>query len=196
MILPLVLLAIGAVLAGYLNWPGEHLGEFLGKSPSVKGAYTLAIQYGPALVAPANFGQAELPDKDAREAAELLHRNMMMISGAIALLGVLLAYRLHLKDRTAAERLAQRFPEAVTVLDNKYWVDEIYQSGIVEPLRALSGVFFTIDRWVVDGIINLIGFVPQLSGFVLKLTTQRGYLQGYAAAMLFGIAVILLIVFL
>jgi hypothetical protein len=42
----------------------------------------------------------------------------------------------------------------------------------------------------------LVGFVPQLSGFVLKLTVQRGYLQGYAAAMLFGVVAILLIVFL
>jgi hypothetical protein len=37
--------------------------------------------------------------------------------------------------------------------------------------------------------------VPQLSGFALKLTTQRGYLQGYAVTMLFGIAVVLLLVF-
>ena len=33
-------------------------------------------------------------------------------------------------------------------------------------------------------------------GQSLRLTVQRGYLQGYAAAMLFGIAVILLIIFL
>ena len=46
------------------------------------------------------------------------------------------------------------------------------------------------------GVVWLIGFVPQLSGFALKLTTQRGYLQGYAATMLLGIAVILLIVLL
>jgi hypothetical protein len=34
-----------------------------------------------------------------------------------------------------------------------------------------------------------------LSGFVLKLTMQRGYLQGYAAAMFFGVLAILLLVF-
>ena len=39
------------------------------------------------------------------------------------------------------------------------------------------------------------GFIPQASGFTLKLTTQRGYLQGYAASMLFGVAVILLAIF-
>jgi hypothetical protein len=40
------------------------------------------------------------------------------------------------------------------------------------------------------------GWVPQFSGTALKLTVQRGYLQGYAAAMLFGVVVILLIIFL
>jgi hypothetical protein len=47
----------------------------------------------------------------------------------------------------------------------------------------------------VDGLVWIAGFVPQLSGFALKLTTQRGYLQGYALTMILGIAVILLIVF-
>ena len=52
----------------------------------------------------------------------------------------------------------------------------------------IGRVFFAIDRIVVDGVIWAVGFVPQLGGFALKLTTQRGYLQGYAGAMAFGIA--------
>jgi hypothetical protein len=48
----------------------------------------------------------------------------------------------------------------------------------------------------VDGLVWAVSFIPQASGWSLKLTTQRGYLQGYAATMLFGIAVILLIIFL
>ncbi len=39
------------------------------------------------------------------------------------------------------------------------------------------------------------GLIPQLGGFAMKLSTQRGYLQGYAAAMLLGIAAILLLMF-
>ena len=41
MIAPLYLLAIGALLAGYLNWPGPHLGAFLGQSPSLANAYAI-----------------------------------------------------------------------------------------------------------------------------------------------------------
>ena len=68
-------------------------------------------------------------------------------------------------------------------------------------IEALEAVFTAyegeaIDRYVVDGFVWLFGFIPQLFGFTLKLTTQRGSLQGYAAAMLFAIALILLVLFL
>jgi NADH:ubiquinone oxidoreductase subunit 5 (subunit L)/multisubunit Na+/H+ antiporter MnhA subunit len=81
------------------------------------------------------------------------------------------------------------------MLEAKYWVDELYNFFIVEPLRHIAKMFFAVDRAVVDGMVWAISFVPQLSGFAVKLTLQRGYLQGYAAAMLFGVLAILLLVF-
>src|SRR5690606_16038078 len=115
------------------------------------------------------------------------------VSGLIAIAGIGLAYVLHLKNRAMADQLAVRFAGAAKLLEAKYWVDEIYQAGVVEPLRKLGRVFFAIDRMVVDGLVTVISLVPQVGGLVLRLTTQRGYLQGYALTMLFGVAVILAI---
>ncbi|HEX8915524.1 MAG TPA: NADH-quinone oxidoreductase subunit L [Humisphaera sp.] len=42
MLAPLFVLAVGALLAGFLNWPGGNLGSFLGGSPSFAGAYEVA----------------------------------------------------------------------------------------------------------------------------------------------------------
>ena len=70
------------------------------------------------------------------------------------------------------------------MLEAKYHIDEIYQAGVVEPLRQLGETFFAVDRYIVDGLVALIGAIPQMGGWTLKFTTQRGYLQGYAAAML------------
>jgi NADH-quinone oxidoreductase subunit L len=139
---------------------------------------------------PVMFGQP------AHEAAEEFSVTPLVVGGIISILGIFLAYLMHLKDRRMATKLAERFPRLVTVLDHKYWVDEIYQNAIVEPLRSLGQLFYAIDRWIVDGIVNTIGLIPQVGGFIVKLTTQRGYLQGYAAAMLLGIVVILLLIFL
>ena len=197
MILPLVVLAIGALFAGLLNLPtspdnfGHKLGHFLGQSPSFSLGYIKAKQGVSGYVDPIPFGQPRTAD-DPYE----FNVAPLIIGGAVAIAGILLAYLFHLKDRARAERLANGMPGVTRALEAKYWVDEIYQAGIVEPLRSLGRSFFLIDRFVVDGVVWAISFVPMLSGFALKLTTQRGYLQGYAAVMLLGIAVILMVIFL
>jgi NADH-quinone oxidoreductase subunit L len=188
MLIPLAILAIGAFAAGYLNWPHRDtgLGYFLGRSPSFVLGFNTA-----GAPTPARFGMHE------RSAVEHhLVEPIMIVSGFIALLGIGLAYMFHLRDRQRAERLAAGMAPLTRALEAKYWVDEIYQNGIVEPLRAAGRGFFWIDRVIVDGIVSAFGWAPQILGSSLRLTMQRGYLQGYAAAMLFGIAVILLIIFL
>ena len=197
MILPLVVLAIGALFAGLLNLPtspdnfGHKLGHFLGQSPSFSLGYMKAKQGFAGYVDPIPFGQPRTAD-DPYE----FHIAPLIIGGAVAIAGILVAYLFHLKDRARAERMAAGMPGVTRTLEAKYWVDQIYQAGIVEPLRSLGRAFFLIDRFVVDGLVWAISFVPMLSGFALKLTTQRGYLQGYAAVMLLGIAVILMVIFL
>jgi NADH-quinone oxidoreductase subunit L len=186
MIFPLVILAIGAIFVGYINFPSEWLSDFLGKSPSL-GLGFLHAQAAGAAVEATRFGQ---------EGAHVFHLGLMIISGVVAIAGILVAWWLHLADRTMADRMAEWFRGAANVLDHKYWVDEIYQQGIVEPLRDLGHAFYLFDRAVIDGVVWMISFVPQASGLILKRSTQRGYLQGYAVTMLFGIAVILILIFL
>jgi NADH-quinone oxidoreductase subunit L len=199
MMMPLVLLAIGAIFVGYLNFPerARSLGGFLGESPSFVDAFNEAARHGE--VDPMPFGQieeAEAQEKAIIEQAHALHTRLMIVSALVFGIGIYLAYLLHLKDRSAGERLAQRFAPVARVLEAKYWLDEIYQAGIVEPLRGLGRTFFAMDRIVVDGLVSLISFIPQGAGWILRFTTQRGYLQGYAVTMLFGVVVILAIVFL
>jgi NADH:ubiquinone oxidoreductase subunit 5 (subunit L)/multisubunit Na+/H+ antiporter MnhA subunit len=194
MIAPLFILMAGAILAGYLNWPKPGLGDFLGHSRSFTHAYDVARETLPN-VNPEPLGQ---PGAEGHETTvpegHTGHALLMAVSGLISLAGIGLAYQLHLKDRRAGEALPRRFPAFNRAVENKFWVDELYQNAIVEPLRHLGRVYYWIDRIIVDGLVWAIGFVPQFSGFALKLTTQRGYLQGYAGAMAFGIVVILLIV--
>ena len=197
MMLPLFVLTLGAIFAGALNYHGR-LGEFLGNSPSLSAAHDLAYLHYRTMGEPETviddemFGQPRPPE--AHEAGAS-HTPIMVLSILVAVLGILLAYVVHLQDRPRAERLAARFPELVRLLEGKFYVDEIYQAAVVEPLRSLGRVFFAIDRLVIDGLIWTVSFVPQMFGFTLKLTTQRGSLQGYALMMLLGLAVILLVVF-
>jgi len=191
MILPLIVLALGAVVIGYINFPKPLLGEFLGHSPSFSLGFKVASasHTGEHAVSAEAFGQREAGAETQG------HAVVLAVSSAVAILGIALAYLLHLKDRAAADKLAAGLGPVVRVLDAKYWVDGIYQSAVVEPLRALGRAFSRIDNWVVDGLIVVLTGIPKMSGVVLKITTQRGYLQGYATAMLFGIVIILVLIF-
>ncbi|HEX5243462.1 MAG TPA: NADH-quinone oxidoreductase subunit L [Tepidisphaeraceae bacterium] len=189
MMLPLIILAIGALLAGYLNFPGEWFAEFLGKSPSLQQTFKIAesINHDPHLAA--LFGQPET--------SPVGHNWMLMlISGLISIAGVGLAYVMHLRDRALADRVARGLGPITWAIEGKYWVDQIYQGTIVEPLRLFGKLFaFVIDRFIVDGLIGMAAYASWAWGFFLKITFQRGYLQGYAASMLLGIAIILLVIF-
>jgi NADH-quinone oxidoreductase subunit L len=123
------------------------------------------------------------------------HAPIMAASILIAGLGILLAGIFHWKDRPRGERLVARFPQLSRLLEAKYWVDEIYQAGIVEPLRMIGRVMWLVDDWIVDGVVKVLGFAPQVLGFGLKLTVQRGSLQGYGLAMMAMIALIMLVWF-
>ncbi|MEM8874901.1 MAG: NADH-quinone oxidoreductase subunit L [Planctomycetota bacterium] len=186
MIAPLVLLAVGALFAGFVNLPGVHtLGNFLGHSPSFLAGYEKAAVAFPG-VDPHGFGQ------HGEYKFKLLP---FLIAGAISVAGIGLAWFLHLNERGAADNLAGKLRGFTVVLDGKYWVDQVYQGVIVEPLRVLGKVLGGVDKYVVGGLVWLIAFLPQIPAYLMKVTTQQGYLQRYAYAMLVGVAVILLAVF-
>jgi len=90
--------------------------------------------------------------------------------------------------------VARRFSGVVKVLANKYYVDEIYDAGIVKPLRAVAWIFSYVDRLLVHGIVELVGFVPKLVGRTAIQPSQMGKLQGYGLGMLAGMAILVLVV--
>ncbi len=188
MLWPLYVLAAGALLAGYF---GSWLTTFLGRSESFKLSYDM-VRHVFTDVAPQGFGQQAVEAAAAHGHTELLTTVAAILAFAI---GVGLAWLLHLKDRRRAEAIAAGLQPLTTLLEGKYWVDEIYEAAIVRPLAVLGKWFFEFDRLVIDTAVWAVGMVPQLGGVALKLTVQRGYLQGYAAAMFFGVLAILLLVF-
>ena len=187
MMLPLALLTIGALLAGYLNFPSPHLGAFLGQSPSVSAAYDMAM----ALPTPPRGIGKSMGQVIESEGFSIL----MILSGLVSIAAIYLAFLYHLKDRARGDELAKSLGPITRMIEAKFWVDEIYQAFIVNPLRMLGEFFYGFDRWVIDMLVNMTGWICQIVGFLLRFTTQRGYLQGYAAAMLLGLAAILLFVF-
>jgi NADH-quinone oxidoreductase subunit L len=73
----------------------------------------------------------------------------------------------------------------------KFYIDELYQWGIVKPLEWGAAALAWIDRELVDGLVNLVGAVPRWLGAVFR-NLQMGLVQFYALAMLLGLVVLLL----
>ena len=193
MLVPLYVLAAGAIALGWIVVRGASLAAFLGHSESFQLAYGMAANRfnwtaNTMPVNPAGFGQG------TGESEGFFTLTLFAALSAFVV-GIGLAYWLHLKDRRRAERVAAGLQPLTGWLEAKYGVDRLYDDVIVRPLAGLGKLFYEIDRVVIDTVVWAVGFVPQLGGFALKLTVQRGYLQGYAVAMLFGVVAILLLVF-
>ncbi|MFN4241610.1 MAG: NADH-quinone oxidoreductase subunit L [Tepidisphaerales bacterium] len=196
MILPLVLLAVGSVVAGFLNFPHRDtwsLGALLGQSPSFAWGLTVANVTFEGVVPPDAFGLPKsIAGVEAKEAFP--HWVMFVVSGLVAVAGVGLAYQFHLRDRESLGRLSRMLPSVVRVLEAKYWVDELYDLVFVRPLWLLARVLDVVDL-VLSAAVWVVGYVPKAAAFGVSLATQRGMLQGYAVAMLIGLAVVLVLVF-
>jgi NADH-quinone oxidoreductase subunit L len=80
-----------------------------------------------------------------------------------------------------------RFHGLYTTLLNKYWVDEIYDAVIVQPVKLISTYLLWkfVDVIIIDGIVNGAGTMVRANGSWLK-RFQSGYARAYGAWILFG----------
>ncbi|MFT3786875.1 MAG: NADH-quinone oxidoreductase subunit L [Tepidisphaeraceae bacterium] len=204
MIAPLVLLAAGALFAGLLNLPfalgpvpAHALGNFLGHSPSFVAGWEGAsgsvsnadtTEYATAAL---GFGQ------HVAEGHAEFNATGLIVGGVIAIVGIGLAFFMHLASRKTADDLAAS-PAGLGVgkfLYQKLYIDELYNALFVGPARVIGYILGILDDVVVDGIVFLVSAVTTGESLLLKNTVQRGYLQGYALAAIVGIAAILAVVF-
>jgi len=127
------------------------------------------------------------------------HKMMYYISGVVGVIGIALAWFLHLFGRTEAatckmDPIARLFGPIPKWAEHKWYVDEIYWAVIVTPLRIFSHVLHWFDKLVIDGIVNLFGILPRVGAWIVR-PSQSGVLQGYAVSMAGGVAILLLVVF-
>ena len=123
---------------------------------------------------------------------ESLELGLMGVSSLVALGGIGIAVFFFLKNRDAADRLAARFGGLYRLLSNKYYVDEIYETTLVQPIRILSeeGLWRRVDVRGIDGAVNGVAeTVGGLSDVLRRL--QTGSVRAYAASLFAGVVLVL-----
>jgi len=193
MLIPMIVLAMGAVGAGYV-----------GVTPQMGGFAGWVAPHGwfhdflAPVVAP--FKHVTAPVHTGLVGAEgLVHGGggylLMYVSAGVSILGIGLAYGLYIKKPDWPEAIRDILPRTYDLLSNKYYVDEMNDTFVVQPLRRTSNLFFGIDRFVVDGVVLAVVMVPRTLGAVFR-TLQDGAIQSYAVTMTAGLVLISLMVWL
>jgi NADH-quinone oxidoreductase subunit L len=159
--IPLILLAIGAVSAGWLGVP-----ELLG------GQNHWAAYLAPVL------GHPHLTI--SRYAESMLMGSSILAGGC----GILLAFFMYITKPELPGKLANAFPRIYNLLLNKYFIDEIYIAGLVEPTLRFSrkALLKVVDTIIIEGIVN--GIPKGIGVFSTKLRAlQSGQVSTYLAWM-------------
>jgi NADH-quinone oxidoreductase subunit L len=133
----------------------------------------------------------EAPAGEAHDETAL-ELTLMAVSSLIAFLGIGLAAFLWVKNPQIPASLAAGFPGLHRLLLNKYYVDEIYDAAIVHPIQRASteGLWKGMDVKVVDGLVNLAGYLVAGVSAVLRLL-QTGSVRSYAASTFVGVVLVL-----
>jgi NADH-quinone oxidoreductase subunit L len=117
---------------------------------------------------------------------------LMAISTAAGLIGIFLAWLMYVARPGMADAFAGRVKGLYTLVYNKYFVDELYDAAIVEPLVGGSRVVLWkgVDAGLIDGAVNGVGGRAQRLGGVLKLL-QSGNIRSYATWIVLGSVVVI-----
>ena len=169
MVAPMAILAVLAVLAGFITNPLVDLG--------IVPKHWFTHFMGEGWVA------VKIPDFDIL---------LALVSTAVALAGIFVAYMMYYRQRWSAEAMGQRFKSAYTTLSRKYYFDELYEDILVRRVfyNGAARILDWGDKNIVDWVADRIGWLGANVGTPLR-QLQTGQLQQYGAAISVGILIML-----
>ena len=166
MIIPLIILAIGALLAGYF-----FKDLFIGNNSTYWNESILFLDF---------------------VKLENIPLWLIIITPTIITLAIPLTYFLYIKDKTILDGVKNSNLPLYNFLLKKWYIDEVYDFIFIKPLKKI-GVFFwkkgdqdTIDRYGPDGISKFIKFISNKA-----IQFQSGYIYDYAFVMLIGLSALI-----
>jgi NADH-quinone oxidoreductase subunit L len=121
----------------------------------------------------------------------VFHMDVAVTSSLIAVAGFAVSAFLYLGRTNEASALAKLFSSKwlaspYLLAKGKFFWDEIYDVLIIHPIKLGSRICYWIDQYFVDGLVNLVGWMPRLGGMSIR-GLQMGFVPFYALAMVLGI---------
>jgi NADH-quinone oxidoreductase subunit L len=173
--IPLFILAIGAIISGYI---GMNQLSFV----SAEGNF---------------FRDSIFVASVNSRLLEDIHNTPYLIKYAplaLGIIAIIMAYIIYLKKTNLANILAKKLSYLYKISFNKYYFDEIYQIIFINPVKK-SGNFLwrVIDVKIIDGVPNLLAQIARY--FSLRISKlETGLIYSYSGWMVFGLILILLFI--
>ena len=166
MTVPLMILAVGALFVGFIN-----------AEPLTTGL--------------SHFFEKHVHFLEGSQGEESIPTLLIMAAGTVfALGGIGVAWWTYVRNPGVAARWAAAAPRLYQLSLNKFYIDELYNYFIVRPLVGLAAVCSIFDHYIIDGLVDLVGFIPRLFGKLLR-PIQNGLVQFYGLAGALGLAMFL-----
>ena len=171
MLVPLVILAIGAVFSGFLFKDlfighGDHI-SFWGDS--IKFLSPLSSEHPPLW--------------------------FLLLTPTLVLISIPIAYYLFVKNKELPNQFAQLNKPLYNFLLNKWYFDELYNMVLVKPAIGIGKLFWKlIDSYIIDGFgpNGLASLVSRISSRTKQI--QSGFIYHYAFAILIGLSLIITLI--
>src|ERR1051325_2337612 len=197
MTVPLIVLAVLSTVGGFIGIPYALSSAFTDRNVNVL-EHTLepavatvppSLHAEPTTLpgeethAPAH-APAPVPEPAAHSGEEVTaERTLAGLSVLIGLAGI-----------GAGWYLFRRRPllQMPRILENKYYVDEIYDAVLIHPIEGVSreGFWKILDVGVIDGLLHSIGEAETEAGRLARYL-QAGFVRGYAAIILLGALILI-----
>ena len=194
MTVPLVILAVLSLVGGFMNVPeflggGKQLYHWL--QPSITGEqYLTEAAHAAGHGAAGSHGEAE-------HAGHGLEWALAIASSLWAILALAAGVYVYGPGIRIAQSAAALGGGALRrVLENKWYVDEIYEAVVINPIHRLSDTVLwrTIDAVIIDGVlVNGVSRILAVIGQLVRLV-QNGLLRWYAYSFAAGVLVLLIYV--
>ncbi len=168
MTIPLILLAVLSVIGGFVGLPEVFVkgGDQIGK-----------------------FLSPVIPVTGEHTVTHSTEYLLMALSLAGVVVMIIVAW---FRYRNYQGREATGFGK---LLENKWYVDELYDKIIVNPLHKLAGFFNSVfDRSVIDGMVNAVGKAVNYSSRQLRLL-QSGQVGSYVLLMVLSMVILFIVQF-
>jgi len=165
---PLLALAAGSALVGFIGFPPDNgfLHAFL--RPAVeRGGAVSGTNWAEFLVFAA-------------------------ISTAVGVGGILFGLSMYARGRPDPAAVSRAAGPYYDVLVNKYYVDEMYDRRFVDVTKAFAGAAWAFDIHIIDGLVNRLGWAIRIAGSALR-RAQTGVVGNYALSIVAGLLVIMVV---